>query len=131
MGRVAVSGMENHMDKVNLDEKFGLFAEHWSPKLVGRVQDCDVKIAKLLGEFEWHHHPNEDELFFVVKGRLLMRFRDRDVSLEEGELLIVPRGKEHLPIAEEEVWLMMVEPAGTVNTGNVVNDRTVTEPECI
>jgi mannose-6-phosphate isomerase-like protein (cupin superfamily) len=119
------------MDKVNLAEKFELFQEHWSPKLVGRVQDCDVKLAKVLGEFEWHHHPDEDEMFFVVKGRLLMKFRDRDVSLTEGEFLIVPKGVEHLPVADEEAWLMLVEPAGTLNTGNVVSDRTVTNPEAL
>jgi mannose-6-phosphate isomerase-like protein (cupin superfamily) len=115
------------MDKVNLLEKFGLFQEHWSPKIVGRVQDCDVRLAKVLGEFEWHRHPDEDEMFFVVKGRLLMRFRDRDVSLDEGEFLIVPRGVEHLPVANEEAWLMLVEPTGTLNTGNTVSDRTVSQ----
>jgi mannose-6-phosphate isomerase-like protein (cupin superfamily) len=88
-----------------------------------------VKLAKVLGEFEWHQHPEEDEMFFVVKGRLLMKFRDRDVSLNEGEFLIVPRGVEHLPVADEEVWLMLVEPAGILNTGNVVSDRTVSHPE--
>jgi mannose-6-phosphate isomerase-like protein (cupin superfamily) len=115
------------MEKVNLTEKFGLFQEHWSPKIVGRVQDCDVRLAKVLGAFEWHQHPDEDEMFFVVKGHLLMRFRDRDVSLDEGEFLIVPRGVEHLPVADEEVWLMLVEPSGTLNTGNTVSDRTVTQ----
>ncbi len=119
------------MDKVNLADKFALFSERWSPKIVGQVNDCHVKIAKLLGEFEWHHHENEDEMFFVVKGRLTVKFRDRDVVLDEGELLVIPRGVEHLPVAEEEVWLMMVEPTGTLNTGNLTTDRTVAQPEVI
>lgn len=119
------------MDKVNLREKFESFAEHWSPKVVGRVQDCEVKLAKLLGPFEWHHHPDEDELFLVMRGRFIMKFRDREVQLDEGEMLIVPRGVEHLPVAEEEVWVMLVEPVGTLNTGNVVSERTVANPERI
>ncbi|MCZ6918803.1 MAG: cupin domain-containing protein [Gemmatimonadetes bacterium] len=119
------------MDKVNLEDKFALFSERWSPKIVGQINDCHVKIAKLLGEFEWHHHENEDEMFFVVKGRLTVKFRDRDVVLDEGELLVIPRGVEHLPVAEEEVWLMMVEPTGTLNTGNRTTARTVAEPEII
>ncbi len=119
------------MNKVNLGEKFGMFSEHWSPKVVGRVQNCDVKLAKFLGEFEWHHHPEEDEMFLVVKGRLLLKFRDKDVWLDEGELMVVPKGVEHLPVAEEEVWIMLVEPAGTLNTGNTVSARTVAEPESI
>jgi mannose-6-phosphate isomerase-like protein (cupin superfamily) len=119
------------MDKVNLEDKFALFSERWSPKIIGQINDCDVKIAKLLGEFEWHHHENEDEMFFVVKGRLTVKFRDRDVVLDEGELLVIPRGVEHLPVAEEEVWLMMVEPAGTLNTGNRTTERTVARPESI
>ena len=119
------------MNKINIGEKFGMISEHWSPKIVARVQDCDVKLAKFLGEFEWHHHPEEDEMFLVVKGRLLLKFRDKDVALDEGELLVVPKGVEHLPVAEEEAWIMMVEPAGTLNTGNTVSARTVAEPERI
>ncbi len=119
------------MNKVNIDEKFGMISEHWSPKIVARVQDCDVKFAKFLGEFEWHQHPEEDEMFLVVKGRLLLKFRDKDVWLDEGELMVVPKGVEHLPVAEEEAWIMMVEPAGTLNTGNTVSARTVAEPERI
>ena len=119
------------VDKINLTDKFGLFDDHWSPKVVGRINDCEVKLAKLLGEFEWHHHPNEDEMFFVVKGNLLIKFRDRDVSLGEGECLIVPRGVEHLPVAEDEVWVMLIEPRGILNTGNVTNERTVHHPESI
>jgi mannose-6-phosphate isomerase-like protein (cupin superfamily) len=120
------------MEKVNLAEKFSRFTEHWSPKIVGEVQGMHVKLAKLKGEFVWHHHENEDEMFFVFKGRLLLKFRDRDVWIEPGEFLIVPRGLEHCPVAEEEVHLMMIEPAGTLNTGNITDsDRTVAEPDRI
>ncbi len=119
------------MRKINLSEKFAEFSDHWSPKIVGAVNDCEVKLAKLLGEFEWHRHENEDEMFFVVKGTLVIRFRDEDVRLNEGEFLIVPRGVEHLPVAEQEVWIMLVEPSGTLNTGDVTSERTVVEPERI
>ncbi len=118
------------MEKVNLAEKFSRFDESWSPKIVGEVQGMHVKIAKLKGEFIWHHHENEDELFFVVKGRLLLKFRDREVWIEPGEFLVVPRGVEHCPVAEDEVHLLMIEPAGTLNTGNVTDsDKTVAQPD--
>lgn len=113
------------MLKVNLSEKFRQFSELWTPKVVGRVNDTHVKLAKLHGEFTWHAHENEDELFLVVKGRLRLQFRDRETVLEEGEFLIVPRGVEHRPVADEEAHVLLVEPATTVNTGNVVNERTV------
>jgi mannose-6-phosphate isomerase-like protein (cupin superfamily) len=113
------------MQKINLQDKFTLFEEHWSPKIVGTVNDCHIKLAKLEGEFVWHKHEHEDELFMVVKGRLLMKLRDGDVWLEEGELFIVPRNVEHLPAAEEETWVMLVEPISTLNTGNVTSERTV------
>ncbi len=119
------------MKKFNLRAKFEEFSEHWSPKIVGTVNDTHVKLAKMMGEFEWHSHDREDEMFMVVKGSLLMRFRGEDVQMSEGDCLIVPRGVEHLPIAEEEAWVMMVEPASTLNTGNIVSDRTVAEPERI
>ena len=119
------------MQKINLKDKFDLFDKHWSPKIVGSVNDCEVKLAKLLGAFDWHHHPDEDEMFLVVKGRLLMKFRDGDVTLEKGEMIVVPKGVEHLPVADEEVWIMLVEPKGTLNTGNVVTERTVEKPELI
>ncbi|MCL4875824.1 MAG: cupin domain-containing protein [Anaerolineae bacterium] len=112
------------MEKVNLAAKFAQFSDYWSPRIVGELNDSYVKLAKLKGEFIWHHHDNEDELFFVVKGRLLMQLRDRDVWIEEGEFFIVPRGVEHRPVAEEEVHLMLLEPKTTVNTGNVTSDRT-------
>ena len=112
------------MEKVNLREKFDLFSERWSPKIVGELNGQQVKLVKFLGPFVWHHHDKEDELFFVVKGRFRMEFRDRHVWLEEGEFLIVPRGVEHRPVAEEEAEVLLFEPATTLNTGNVRNDLT-------
>ena len=115
---------------MNLAEKFSHFGDYWNPRIVGEVQGMHVKIAKLKGEFIWHHHENEDELFFVVKGRLLLKFRDREVWIEPGEFLVVPRGVEHCPVAEDEVHLLMIEPAGTLNTGNVTDsDKTVAQPD--
>ncbi|HEY6157174.1 MAG TPA: cupin domain-containing protein [Gemmatimonadales bacterium] len=115
------------MRSVNLAAKFRLFDEYWSPKIVGELNDSYVKLVKLKGEFVWHHHETEDELFFVVKGRLLLKFRDRDVWVEQGEFVIVPRGVEHLPVAAEETHVMLLEPKSTLNTGNVRNERTVSE----
>lgn len=114
-------------EKVNLAEKLSLFTEHWKPKIVGELNGQEVKLAKFAGPFVWHHHDEEDELFLVVKGRFRMEFRDRHVWLEEGEFLIVPRGVEHRPVAEEEVHIMLFEPAGTLNTGNVRDERTLDE----
>ena len=116
------------MDKVNLAEKFTLFAEHWSPKVVGELNGQQVKLVKFAGEFVWHHHESEDELFLVVEGRLRMDFRDREVWLERGEFLIVPRGVEHRPVAIEEVHVLLFEPASTLNTGDVRDGRTVEVP---
>ncbi len=113
------------MEKIVLSQKFGLFADHWRPKIVSELNDSYIKLAKLKGEFVWHHHDNEDELFLVVKGRLLIRFRDKGVWLEEGEFIVIPSGVEHLPVAEQEVQVMLIEPKTTLNTGNVVNARTV------
>jgi mannose-6-phosphate isomerase-like protein (cupin superfamily) len=116
------------MHAVNLNEKFALFDEHWSPRVVGQFNDMHIKLAKLKGEFVWHHHAETDELFLVHQGRLLLQLRDReDVWLEAGEFYVVPRGVEHRPVAPEEVELVLIEPAGTVNTGNVRDDRTVAE----
>jgi mannose-6-phosphate isomerase-like protein (cupin superfamily) len=98
---------------------------------VAQVNDTDVKLVKLQGEFVWHHHDREDELFLVVKGRLLMQFRDREEWIEEGEFIVVPHGVEHRPVAPEEVHLMLIEPRGTLNTGNVVNERTVVSLDTI
>lgn len=113
------------MEKVNLASKFSLFQDHWSPKIVGEINDAYVKLVKLQGEFVWHHHETEDELFLVVKGSLLMRLRDRDVRVEEGEMIIIPRGVEHLPVAEDECHVLLLEPKTTLNTGNVKGERTV------
>jgi mannose-6-phosphate isomerase-like protein (cupin superfamily) len=113
------------MDKVNLAAKFEQFADDWSPKVVGELNGQLVKLVKVRGEFVWHHHEREDELFLVVRGRLTIRFRDREVHLEEGEFLIVPRGVEHQPVAEGEAHVLLFEPAATLNTGNVRNERTV------
>jgi len=116
---------------INLAQKFGLFQDYWSPKIVGEINDLHIKLVKLKGEFVWHHHAAEDELFLVVKGRLLIRLRDRDLRLEAGEFAVIPRGAEHLPIAEEEVHVLLLEPKSTRNTGNVRSERTVAEPERI
>jgi mannose-6-phosphate isomerase-like protein (cupin superfamily) len=115
------------LDKVNLARKFDLLKQHWSPKIVGELNESYVKIAKLKGEFIWHHHESEDELFLVMKGNLLIKLRDREISLSEGEFVIIPKGVEHKPVAIEEVQLMLVEPRTTVNTGNIRNERTVTD----
>ena len=119
------------MEKVNLRDKLDLFKEHWSPKIVGELNDQQVKLVKFRGPFVWHHHAHEDELFLVVKGRFRMEFRDRDLWLEEGEFLIVPRGVEHRPVADEEAHVLLFEPASTLNTGNVRNERTREQLETI
>ena len=119
------------MDKVNLAEKFGSVHEHWSPKIVGELNDSYVKVVKLKGEFLWHHHASEDEMFLVTKGAFKMRFRDRDVIVRAGEFIIVPRGVEHMPVADEEVDVVLLEPKSTLNTGNVRNERTLAELERI
>jgi mannose-6-phosphate isomerase-like protein (cupin superfamily) len=113
------------MDKVNLTRKFALFTEHWRPKIVGDLNGQQVKLVKFQGPFVWHHHDAEDELFLVVKGQFRMEFRDRHVWLKEGEFLIVPHGVEHRPVADEEAHILLFEPATTLNTGNVRNERTV------
>lgn len=117
------------MEVVNLSNKFALFHEHFSPKIAGELNDSYVKLVKVKGEFVWHHHEMEDELFLVVKGRLLIKLRDRDLQLEEGEFVIIPRGVEHLPIAEEEAHILLLEPKTTLNTGTEINERTVAELE--
>ncbi|HEX2224827.1 MAG TPA: cupin domain-containing protein [Thermoanaerobaculia bacterium] len=113
------------MEKVNLAEAFSRFQDFWSPKVAGELNGQQVKLAKLHGPFDWHHHEDEDELFLVVRGRLRMELRDGDIWLEPGEFLIVPRGVEHRPVADEEVHLLLFEPASTLNTGNLRNERTV------
>jgi mannose-6-phosphate isomerase-like protein (cupin superfamily) len=115
------------VEKVNLSQKLGQIREQWKPRIAGELNGQQVKLVKFQGEFVWHHHEHEDELFLVVKGRFRMDFRDREVWLEEGEFLIVPRGVEHRPVAEEEAHVLLFEPATTLNTGNVRNERTVEE----
>jgi mannose-6-phosphate isomerase-like protein (cupin superfamily) len=122
---------EVSVEKINLLEKFALFDDHFSPKLVGQINDTAVKLVKFDSEFVWHHHEFEDEMFFVVRGSFEMQFRDRTVKLGPGEFLIVPRRVEHCPKATEEVWVMLIEPASVLNTGNVVNERTVANLERI
>jgi mannose-6-phosphate isomerase-like protein (cupin superfamily) len=112
------------MKKVNLHHKFSLFNDHWNPKIVGELNGQQVKLVKLKGEFVWHMHDNEDELFFVVKGSFTMELRDQNIELNEGEFLIVPKGIEHKPVAEKEVWVMLFEPSSTLNTGNVIDKKT-------
>ena len=119
------------MDKVNIKEKLSLFNEHWQPKIAGELNGQFVKLVKFQGPFTWHHHETEDEMFLVVKGRFRMEFRDREVWIEEGEFIIVPRGVEHRPVAEEETHVMLFEPASTLNTGNVRDEFTVAELESI
>ena len=117
------------MHPVNLAEKFSKFQGYCNPHIIGEVNDCHVKAVKLKGEFIWHHHDNEDELFLVVKGTLRMRFRDHEALVHEGEFIIVPHGVEHLPMADEEVHIILLEPKSTLNTGNITNERTVRQLE--
>ncbi len=112
------------MEKINLNQKLSLFSDHWNPRIVGELNGQHVKLAKLKGEFVWHHHEQEDELFYVVRGKLRIEFRDKSVDIMPGEMIIVPRGVEHKPVAEEEVHVMLFEPATTLNTGNIENERT-------
>jgi mannose-6-phosphate isomerase-like protein (cupin superfamily) len=117
--------MEAMRDKVNLEEKLSLFSECWSPKIVGELNDSHIKLVKVKGEFTWHHHENEDELFLVLKGALTIKLRERDILVEAGEFFVVPRGVEHKPVAEEETHILLLEPRSlTRNTGNVVNELT-------
>jgi len=117
------------MDKVNLAECFARFADHWSPKVVGQVDDYEIKLVKIEGEFVWHKHDDADEMFLVVEGRLRIRLRDRDVALEAGEFFVVPRGIEHCPAAEAECQMLLFERQGVINTGDVEDERTVRQPE--
>jgi mannose-6-phosphate isomerase-like protein (cupin superfamily) len=115
------------MDTINLINKFAQFSDHWNPRIIGEMNDCYLKAVKFTGEFVWHHHENEDELFLVTKGTLRMKFRDREAVVREGEFIIVPRGVEHCPAADEEVHVVLIEPKSTLNTGNITNERTVSQ----
>ena len=119
------------MEKVNLNQKFSQFQDYWQPKIAGELNDSYIKLVKTKGEFVWHHHETEDELFLVVKGKLLIKLRDRDIWLEEGEFVIIPKGVEHLPIAQKEAHVLLLEPKTTLNTGNIQNERTVSNPQQI
>ena len=119
------------MNVVDLKEKFSLFNEFWSPKIAGELNGQYVKLAKLKGEFVWHHHENGDELFMVVKGKLTIKLQDQNIELNEGQFFIIPRGVEHLPIAEEECHVMLFEPKSVNNTGNTKNEKTVEKLETI
>ncbi|SDE12468.1 Mannose-6-phosphate isomerase, cupin superfamily [Priestia aryabhattai B8W22] len=120
------------MEKVNIAEKFSLFNDYWSPKVGGEINDMLVKFAKFKGEFTWHHHENEDELFLVIQGTLLMKYREKDIVVNEGEFIIVPRGIEHMPVAlSEEVHVILLEPKTTLNTGNQINEKTVSKLKSI
>ncbi|MGB3587849.1 MAG: cupin domain-containing protein [Tunicatimonas sp.] len=120
------------MDKINLNEKFGRFQEHWTPKIIGELNGQQIKLAKVKDELVWHSHVDEDELFIVQKGTLYMDFRDKTVEVQEGDILVVPKGVEHLPRTNgEEVWLMLIEPKSTQHTGEVVHEKTTNNQEWI
>jgi mannose-6-phosphate isomerase-like protein (cupin superfamily) len=119
------------IETVNIARKLELFQDYWSPRLVGEINDMQVKLVKLKGEFVWHHHEQEDELFLVLQGKLLIRLRDQDLHVGEGEFVIIPHGVEHLPVAGEEVHVLLLEPGSTLNTGNVEDEKTVPNPERI
>ena len=112
------------MQKINPKDKLKLISEYWSPKIVGDLNDSHVKLAKLKGDFVWHKHDNEDELFFIIQGELLIKFRDQDITLQEGEFLIIPKGVEHKPVAKDEVHVVLIEPKSTLNTGDVKSELT-------
>jgi mannose-6-phosphate isomerase-like protein (cupin superfamily) len=117
------------IQKVNLADSFGRFNDHWSPKVAGEINDCAIKLVKVQGEFVWHHHEHEDEMFLVIKGTLVMKLRDGDLVLNPGEFVIIPRGVAHCPAAEDETHILLVEPRSTLNTGNMINERTVANLE--
>ena len=119
------------MESINLLEKFDLINEYWSPRLLGELNNQAVKIAKLKGEFIWHHHENEDKMFFVIKGELIVKLKDQDIIFKENDFFIIPKGTEHKPIAKDEVWVMMFEPISTINTGNIKSDITIDKIERI
>ncbi len=129
--RLRVFNPPTAMDKINLIEKFGKFSSHWMPKIVAELNGQHVKLVKALGEFVWHSHEHEDELFYVVHGSFRMEYRDRVEQLRAGDMIVVPRGVEHRPVATEEVWLMLFEPVSTVNTGTAGGARTVVQPDWI
>jgi mannose-6-phosphate isomerase-like protein (cupin superfamily) len=112
---------------INLEQKLSLFSEHWSPRIIAQMNEYVFKLAKIQGEFIWHSHPETDEVFIVMKGKMTIEFRDGHLSLEEGEMFVVSRGVEHKPVANDECHILLIEPAGTVNTGDAESDRSVEE----
>ncbi|HUK51331.1 MAG TPA: cupin domain-containing protein [Terriglobales bacterium] len=118
---------QSGVEKVNIAQKFSMFSEYWVPYIVGELNESYVKVDKLKGPFVWHKHDNEDELFLVTKGKLVIKLRDKDITLDEGEFVIIPKGVEHMPVAETEVHVVLIEPKSTLNTGDVKNDRTVAQ----
>ena len=119
------------IEKININEKLNLFKDYWNPRIVGELNNQHIKLVKLKGEFIWHKHDEEEEMFMVIKGKLKIEFRNKSVLLNEGEFIIVPKGIEHKPVAEEEVQVLLFEPGTTLNTGNITNERTVIKPEII
>lgn len=119
------------MKVINLEDKLSSFSDHWNPRVIAELNGQQVKLVKFQGPFTWHHHENEDELFMVVKGRFRMEFRDHTVWIEQGELIVVPRGVEHRPVADEETAVLLFEPASTLNTGNIENEFTIRDLESI
>lgn len=119
----------SHVNVVNIEQKLSLFSEYWNPKIIGELNDHKVQAVKLKGPFQWHHHENEDEMFLVIKGHLIIHFRDRDVALGAGEFVIIPHLLEHMPEAQEEVEILLIEPKSALNTGNVKSDKTVETQE--
>lgn len=123
--------MNMTLEKKNLQDKFSLINDYYKPRITGELNDNYVKLVKIKGEFVWHHHEKEDELFLVVKGTLQMKLRDKDIEVKEGEFIIIPKGVEHKPVADNEVHLLLIEPKTTLNTGNVENEKTVNNPDWI
>lgn len=119
------------MQVIDIQQKLDSFDDHWSPRVIAALNGQHVKVVKLLGEFDWHFHKDEDELFMVVEGELTLHFRDRTIELTPGQMCVIPRGIEHKPVASEECQVLLFEPAGTINTGNLVNQQTVSSPESI
>ena len=119
------------MQVIDIADKLRTFHEHWSPKVIAELNGQHLKVVKLLGEFDWHFHEHEDELFWVIRGTLVIHFRDSSIQLESGQMCVIPKGVEHKPVAEEECEVVLFEPVGTLNTGNLENNRTVSKPEVI
>jgi len=126
-----MSNNSNSIKVVNIKDKLSLFKEYWNPKIVGELNNHKVQVAKLKGEFVWHHHDNEDELFLVIKGKLTIHLKDRDVEVNEGEFIIIPHPIEHKPEAKGEVHILLIEPKNTLNTGNVTTKHTVKKQEIL